>query len=106
MVNKLLAVVEKKEEDVKGACEIINVLSKENLLEKEHYVEALKPFMEMYEDLTIDVPQAPKYMTQLLVAMNVDPSEVMEIEEPYESGYVPASAKLKQLYDDAKVINK
>ncbi|KAI9308261.1 armadillo-type protein [Cunninghamella echinulata] len=102
MVNKLLAVVEKKEEDVKGACEIINTLSKENLLEKEHYVEALKPFMEMYEDLTIDVPQAPKYMTQLLVAMNVDPSEVMEIEEPYESGYVPASAKLKQLYDDAK----
>jgi hypothetical protein len=42
-------------------------------------------------------------MSQLLVAMDVDPSEVMEIEEPYDTGYVPASAKLKQLYDAAKV---
>ncbi|CAO3609075.1 unnamed protein product [Cunninghamella blakesleeana] len=101
-INKLLSVVEKKEDDVKGACEIINILSKDGLLEKEHYVEALKPYMEMYEDLTIDVPQAPKYVSQLLVAMDVDPSEVMEIEEPYDSGYVPASAKLKELYDAAK----
>ncbi|KAI8341213.1 hypothetical protein BC941DRAFT_510423 [Chlamydoabsidia padenii] len=102
LVNKMLAVVEKKEDDVKGVCEMINILNKENLVTKESYIETLKPFMEMYEDLTIDVPQAPKYMSQLLAAMNVDPSEVMEIEEPYDTGYVPASAKLKQLYDAAK----
>lgn len=97
----MLAVVEKKEDDVKGVCEMIGVL--DNLVAKETYLEALRPFMEMYDDLTIDVPQAPKYMALLLVAMDVDPAEVMEIEEPYATGYVPASAKLKQLYDAAKV---
>ncbi|KAI8330779.1 hypothetical protein BC941DRAFT_404487 [Chlamydoabsidia padenii] len=102
LVNKMLAVVEKKEDDVKGVCEMITILNKDNLVTKENYIEALQPFMEMYEDLTIDVPQAPKYMSQLLVAMNVDPAEVMEIEEPYDTGYVPASAKLKQLVDAAK----
>ncbi|CAO3590035.1 unnamed protein product [Absidia cylindrospora] len=102
LVNKMLAVVEKKETEVKGVCEMIGVLNKENLVNKESYVEALKPFMEMYEDLTIDVPQAPKYMSQLLAAMNVDPSEVMEVEELDDSGYIPASTKLKQLYDDIK----
>ncbi|KAI8096882.1 armadillo-type protein [Halteromyces radiatus] len=102
LVNKMLTVVEKKEDDVKGVCEMITILNKDSLISKDTYVEALKPFMEMYEDLTIDVPQAPKYMSQLLVAMNVDPAEVMEIEEPYDTGYVPASAKLKELYDTAK----
>ncbi|ORZ21530.1 hypothetical protein BCR42DRAFT_448362 [Absidia repens] len=102
LVNKMLAVVEKKESEVKGVCEMIGVLNKENLVDKESYVEALKPFMEMYEDLTIDVPQAPKYMSQLLAAMNVDPSEVMEVEELDGTGYIPASTKLKQLYDDIK----
>lgn len=103
LVNKMLGVVEKKETEVKGVCEMIGVLNKENLVDKDSYVEALKPFMEMYEDLTIDVPQAPKYMSQLLAAMNVDPSEVMEVEELDDSGYIPASTKLKQLYDEIKV---
>ncbi|CAO3593374.1 unnamed protein product [Absidia cylindrospora] len=102
LVNKILAVVEKKEDDVKGVCEMIGILNKENLVAKESYVEALKPFMEMYEDLTIDVPQAPKYMSKLLAAMDVDPSEVMEVEELDDSGYIPASTKLKELYDAEK----
>ncbi|ORX50565.1 hypothetical protein DM01DRAFT_1384800 [Hesseltinella vesiculosa] len=102
LVNKMLGSVEKKEDDMKAVCEIIAAVNKEGLVQKEHYIEALKPFMEFYEDLTIDVPQAPKFVSRLLVAMDVDPAEVMEIEEPEESGYVPASAKLKELFDAAK----
>ncbi|KAI8393552.1 uncharacterized protein BYT42DRAFT_551440 [Radiomyces spectabilis] len=103
LVTQMLSVVEKKENDVNMVCEMIGDLYKENLIEKEAFIKALQPFMEGYEDLTIDVPQAGKYVAKILVAAKVEPSEVMPEEEEDDSGYVPPSKQLKAEYE--KVLN-
>lgn len=72
----MLTVVEKKAQDVDEMCKTIEFLNSENLLEKELYIKAFKQFMEGYDDLTIDVPQAPKYVAQLLLASSVSPEQV------------------------------
>jgi translation initiation factor 4G len=75
----MLTVVEKKAVDVEKMVDVIKYLNtEENLLEKDLYIRAFKNFMEGYEDLTIDVPQAPKYVAQLLLASSITPEEVDE----------------------------
>ncbi|KAI9259966.1 armadillo-type protein [Helicostylum pulchrum] len=71
-IGEMLAVVEKKAEDVERMTQVMEFLE----LEKELYVKAFKSFMEGYDDLTIDVPQAPKYVAQLLSAAALAPEEV------------------------------
>ncbi|KAI9365588.1 hypothetical protein BD770DRAFT_468441 [Pilaira anomala] len=71
-IGEMLAVVEKKAEDVERMIEVIQILD----LEKDLYIKAFKQFMEGYDDLTIDVPQAPKYVAQLLLACSIKPEEV------------------------------
>lgn len=72
----MLTVVEKKAQDVERMSETIKFLNSENLLEKGLYIRAFKGFMEGYDDLTIDVPQAPKYVAQLLLSASVSPEDV------------------------------
>lgn len=79
----MLSVVEKKAQDVEKMSETIKYLSNENLLQKDLYVKVFKVFMEGYDDLTIDVPQAPKYVAQLLHAASLTPEEVSK--ENFES---------------------
>ncbi|GAN03422.1 eukaryotic initiation factor 4F subunit P130 [Mucor ambiguus] len=75
-IGEMLTVVEKKAQDVDDMCKTIEYLNSENLLQKGLYVKAFKQFMEGYDDLTIDVPQAPKYVAQLMLASSVSPEEV------------------------------
>lgn len=72
----MLTVVEKKAQDVDKMSDTIKLLSTENLLGKDLYIRAFKAFMEGYDDLTIDVPQAPKYVAQLLYAASITPEDV------------------------------
>jgi translation initiation factor 4G len=55
---------------------MIAELYKENLMLREDYVLAFKKFWEGYEDLVIDVPQAPKHVDRLLAATGIERSEV------------------------------
>ncbi|KAG2236616.1 hypothetical protein INT48_000171 [Thamnidium elegans] len=71
-IGEMLTVVEKKAEDVERMVQVMEFLE----LEKDLYVKAFKNFMEGYDDLTIDVPQAPKYVAQLLSASSLTPEEV------------------------------
>ncbi|CAO3695160.1 unnamed protein product [Rhizopus stolonifer] len=73
--QETLTIVEKKAEDVDTMCGMIAHLLSEKLIEKEMYIKAFKTFMEGYEDLTIDVPQAPKYVAKLLEASTIEPSD-------------------------------
>ncbi|CAO0798119.1 unnamed protein product [Mucor circinelloides] len=75
-IGEMLTVVEKKAQDVDDMCKTMEYLNSEKLLQKDLYVKAFKQFMEGYDDLTIDVPQAPKYVAQLLVASSISPEEV------------------------------
>lgn len=45
-------------------------------MQREEYVLAFKKFWEGYEDLIIDVPQAPKHVDKLLAATGIERSEV------------------------------
>jgi translation initiation factor 4G len=74
--SKLLDIVEQKSSDVDVACEIITELYNQKLMQKEEYVAACKKFMEGYEDLILDVPQASKHVNTLFTAMGIDRSEV------------------------------
>ncbi|KAL0094157.1 armadillo-type protein [Phycomyces blakesleeanus] len=78
LVSKMLGVVEKKAEDVDTVCGMIEEFYNENLVDRETYIKAIKPFMENYEDLIIDVPQAPKYVASILKAAKVEWSEVAD----------------------------
>lgn len=71
----MLTVVEKKAEDVDTMCDVITYLLSEKLIDKEIYVKSFKTFMETFDDLAIDVPQAPKYMAKLLEASTITPSD-------------------------------
>jgi translation initiation factor 4G len=72
----MMTVVEKKAQDVDKMADTIKFLSGENLIEQELYIRGFKAFMEGYDDLTIDVPQAPKYVAQLFHAASVVPDQV------------------------------
>ncbi|KAF7727491.1 hypothetical protein EC973_007469 [Apophysomyces ossiformis] len=101
LVSKMLGVVEKKAEDVDLVCDMIKDFYEQKLVEKEAYVKALKSFMEGYEDLIIDVPQAPKYVVKILLAAGVDPSEVTPEEEEDDSGYISSFKRLNEDYKKA-----
>lgn len=88
----MLTVVEKKAADVERMIEVVEYLESENLLHRDQFVKAFKTFMEGYDDLTIDVPQAPKYVAQLLLATSLTPEEVDN------EGF----ASLKSAYDKVK----
>lgn len=72
----MLNVVEKKAQDVEDMSDTIQYLCSERLLDRDTLVNAFKSFMEGYDDLTIDVPQAPKHVAQLLAAASLLPEEV------------------------------
>ncbi|KAI8984091.1 armadillo-type protein [Mycotypha africana] len=75
--RKLLDVVEKKTSDVEIVCDMIELLMKEKaLLTREQFVEAFKQFWDVYEDLVIDVPQAPKHVDMILAITGIERSEV------------------------------
>jgi translation initiation factor 4G len=76
LVGEMLSVVEKKESDVEQMSGAIQHLEGEGLLDKASTLNAFKTFMENYDDLTIDVPQAHKYVAQLLIAFKLSPSDV------------------------------
>ncbi|KAI8991841.1 armadillo-type protein [Mycotypha africana] len=76
LVGQMLTVVEKKAQDVEKMCDTITYLRSQNLISKEHFIGAFTSFMEGYDDLTIDVPQAPKFVAQLLKACELTPEEV------------------------------
>ncbi|KAF7724656.1 hypothetical protein EC973_000828 [Apophysomyces ossiformis] len=96
-ISKLLTVIEGKPTDVTLVCETIPELYKQELIEKTAFVKAFQGFMEGYEDITIDVPQAPKYIARLLVAADIEPSEVL----PQEIDQTTV-AQLKSEYEKAK----
>ncbi|KAI9264739.1 hypothetical protein BY458DRAFT_458095 [Sporodiniella umbellata] len=73
--QETLTVVEKKSEDVDTMCDVVSYIIAEKLIEKQTYINAFKTFMEGYDDLTIDVPQAPKYVSKLLEASTIDSSD-------------------------------
>ncbi|CEP09178.1 hypothetical protein [Parasitella parasitica] len=75
-IGEMLTAVERKAKDVDDMCKVIEYLNSENLLSKNLYIKAFKQFMEGFDDLTIDVPQAPKYVAQLLSASSVSPAEI------------------------------
>jgi translation initiation factor 4G len=89
-----LAVVEKKASDVDQMCDAVTYLCDEKLLEKSVILTAFKSFMEGYDDITIDVPQAHKYVAKLLVSFSISPSEVGGEEFP----------ALEKAYDEIKVL--
>ncbi|KAI8994804.1 armadillo-type protein [Pilobolus umbonatus] len=74
--RKLLDVVEKKSEDVEVVCKMIAEIRKEKLISQEEFTSALKIFMEGYEDLVIDVPQAPKHVDRILEAVEIEKSSL------------------------------
>lgn len=92
----MLTVVEKKAADVDRMIQVVEYLESENLLQRDQFVKAFKTFMEGYDDLTIDVPQAPKYVAQLLLASSITPEEVDN------EGF----ASLKSAYDKVKAETK
>lgn len=73
--EQMLTVVEKKAEDVDTMCDVMTYLLSEKLIDKEIYVKSFKAFMETFDDLAIDVPQAPKYIAKLLEASTITPSD-------------------------------
>ncbi|CAO3650299.1 unnamed protein product [Mucor hiemalis] len=95
-IGEMLTVVEKKAADVDRMIQVVEYLESENLLQRDQFVKAFKTFMEGYDDLTIDVPQAPKYVAQLLLASSITPEEVDN------EGF----ASLKSAYDKVKAETK
>ncbi|KAI8987139.1 hypothetical protein BDB01DRAFT_849286 [Pilobolus umbonatus] len=81
-VEEMMTVLEKKESEILQMIDVAQYLKSEQLLPKEAFMEGFKNFMEGYDDLTIDVPQAPKYVAKLLLAMSLSPSEVNGDEHP------------------------
>ncbi|KAG0169594.1 hypothetical protein DFQ28_011433 [Apophysomyces sp. BC1034] len=97
LITKLLGVIEGKAADVALVCETLPELHERELIEKTEFIKAFQGFMEGYEDLRFDVPQAHIYVAKLMVAAGVEPSEVLpeEIDET-------AVAQLKSEYAQIK----
>lgn len=98
-IGEMLTVVEKKASDVEKMIEVIKYLDSEKLLEKELYIMAFKSFMEGYDDLTIDVPQAPKYVAQILHACSITPEQVVDQED--QDGFDSLKKAYKKVVEEA-----
>jgi translation initiation factor 4G len=90
LAKELLAVVEMKEKQVIAVGELIPQLYKADLLDKDVMVKAFQEFMQGYEDLVIDVPQAPSYVVRLLVRADIGLSEAC--------GQLPSPTCLEKAY--------
>jgi len=74
-----MGVVESKAEDVELVKEAFIGVQERELISKDDFRKGIQQFMdEIYEDLRIDVPLAPKYVPQLITAAGFDPKEFME----------------------------
>jgi hypothetical protein len=73
-----MGVVESKVEDIELTKEALTGVQERGLISKEDFKKGLDLFMEIYEDLRIDVPLAPKYVPQLITAAGFDPKEFIE----------------------------
>ncbi|KAH8548386.1 armadillo-type protein [Umbelopsis sp. PMI_123] len=74
-----MGVVESKAEDVELVKEVFAGVQERVLISKDDFQKGIRQFMdEIYEDLRIDVPLAPKYVPQLITAAGFDPKEFME----------------------------
>ncbi|CAO3593358.1 unnamed protein product [Absidia cylindrospora] len=93
---ELLAVVEMKEKQVILAGELIPKLYKTDILGKHVMVKAFQEFMHHYEDLVIDVPQAPTYVARLLVQAGIELSEACT--DIHHSSNPPPPISLQQAY--------
>ncbi|KAG2181304.1 hypothetical protein INT43_008887 [Umbelopsis isabellina] len=78
LVQQAMGVVEQKVEDIELTKEAFTGIQERDLISKEDWKKGLDLFMEIYEDLRIDVPLAPKYVPQLITAAGFDPKEFME----------------------------
>lgn len=77
-VQQAMGVVEQKVEDIELTKEALAGVHERNLISQEDFRKGIELFMEIYEDLRIDVPLAPKYVPQLITAAGFDPKEFME----------------------------
>ncbi|KAI8578375.1 hypothetical protein K450DRAFT_247591 [Umbelopsis ramanniana AG] len=74
-----MGVVESKAEDVELVKEVFSGAQERELISKDDFRKGIQQFMdEIYEDLRIDVPLAPKYVPQLITAAGFDPKEFMD----------------------------
>ncbi|ORZ15051.1 MIF4G domain-domain-containing protein [Absidia repens] len=96
---ELLAVVEMKEKQVILAGELIPNLYKADILGKHVLVKAFQEFMHHYEDLVIDVPQAPTYVARLLVQAGIGLSEACaDLHHSSNSPHSTPPISLQQAY--------
>lgn len=65
-------------EDIELTKEALAGVQERELISKDDFRKGLELFMEIYEDLRIDVPLAPKYVPQLITAAGFDPKEFMD----------------------------
>lgn len=74
-----MGVVESKAENVELVKEVFSGAQERELISKDDFRKGIQQFMdEIYEDLRIDVPLAPKYVPELITAAGFDPKEFME----------------------------
>lgn len=76
MATELLAVIELKEKQVVAVADLIPQLYKAHLLDRETMVKAFQTLMDGYEELTIDVPQAPASIARLLIQAGIGLSDI------------------------------
>ncbi|ORX54407.1 ARM repeat-containing protein [Hesseltinella vesiculosa] len=97
LASALLNVVEKKLAQVESVCQLIPQLYDQQVLSKQVLTVAFQGFMELYEDLAIDVPQAPLYVAKLLLAANLTLEDVWT-----DNALGPLPSSLKDAYTNLK----
>ncbi|KAI8093227.1 uncharacterized protein BX664DRAFT_329231 [Halteromyces radiatus] len=98
LATQLLDVIEKKEKQVEAAENLIPQLYKARLLDKETMVKAFQIFLNGYEDLVIDVPQAPIYVARLLVHADISLSEAYPRDDDDDNVNQGPPSSLQQSY--------
>lgn len=68
--------IELKEKQVVAVADLIPQLYKAHLLDREIMVKTFQNLMDGYEELTIDVPQAPAYIARLLIQAGIGLSDI------------------------------
>jgi translation initiation factor 4G len=76
LANELIAVIELKEKQVGVVADLIPQLYKAHLLDRETMVKTFQNLMDGYDELTIDVPQAPGYIARLLIQAGIGLSDI------------------------------
>ncbi|KAI8066891.1 hypothetical protein BC940DRAFT_367920 [Gongronella butleri] len=99
LATLLLGVVEKKQAQVDSVCALLPQLYAHGALEKTAMQHAFQTFIELYEDLVIDVPQAPKLVAQLLVHSDLTLDDVWQ---PTQLG--PCPENLQNAYTDQQAL--